>query len=471
VSGDAQAPWTFELKVVPGLPWAYDVVFLPDARPADPDLPDLPPFRFQAHFTSGRYDVLLPGRGEYTKVAGRVVFGEEGKFPGVPGARVTAVGTADVAVQQTTSSTAVTDAGGDFTVVLLAKGPIVLRVEPGQKSKLFHPKQFDLAPSAAWDSQKVNDIANAVLDLGPAPIARELAVQVLDETMTTPVASAILQVTSADGVSFTAVTGSSGVAKVNLIDGAHRVAVLPPPESPYAASYADLDVAEGASPNKMLLLAKRPVIEGKVVRHASGAGVGGALVTLSTNHLPALGDVSLGLQDESFSVVTAADGTFRVAVDPAPYALSVIPPAGSGLPRYSQPVIDLTGGDKLVSVPLPEGALVYGTVTRASPDTGSGKVGAIPVPDAQVRFFYEVAAGASVADLWSGSQEATFAAAVQVAGAARTLADGTYTAVVPVLVQVDGKYGGGIPTPGEANDAGPGTAASFGLPDTDVDSL
>jgi hypothetical protein len=198
--------------------------------------------------------------------------------------------------------------------------------------------------------------------------------------------------------------------------------------------------------------------------------VGGALVTLSTNHLPALNDVSLGLQDESFSVVTAADGTFRVAVDAAPYALSVVPPSASGLPRYSQPVIDLTGGDKLVTVPLPEGALVFGTVTRASTDPGSGKVGAVPVPDAQVRFFYEVAAGASVADLWSTSQEATFAAAVQVAGAARTASDGTYTAVVPVLVQVDGKFGGSGPVPGE-NGADAGTAASFGLPDTDVDSL
>lgn len=454
----ADGPWTFEIRVVPGLPWPYDVVFLPDPNIADPDLRKLPPFRTQVQFTSERHDIFLPARGEYMKVSGRVVF--NGHI-GVAGARVIASGQSDYATLGVSSTTAITDETGSFSMILLARSRVVLRAEPGDSSSVFRPKEFEISPPLGSERFEMNDASGLLLDLGEQPELRSISVQVLNSSMNEPIANAIVQVTSDDGLSITGVTDGTGIVKLVVVDGTYRVAVMPPQESIYAARIADMEVTPESSPSFLLLLDRRAVICGRVIRQSTGQGVEGAVVTFSTNRLPSFGNVSLGLQDISFTTLTDMNGEFKVSVDPGRYALVVVPPIESGLPRYSQPVVDLSSGDSSMTIPVPEGALIYGKVTRAT--TKSGKFEPVPVSNVQLKFYYYTPKGASVADMWAGAEEPTFAASVQIASTARTLADGTYTAIVPVLLNNnDGNmYGGNEETP----------ATGFGLPSTEVNPL
>ena len=458
---DASAP-TYTMKIASGLVQPFQVAFLPDARPDDTDLPALPPYFVTTQLTGGRFDLLLPGRSEYTRVSGNVVMHDGGKAGVVASAQVTcSTATTDKATTSL-SSVATTTAEGRFDVVVLGQGPVTLRVSPGAASPLFAVKEFALTPkTGAVDA--TSKIDAGTLDLGDRPPTRDIAVQVLDTAQQTAIASALVQATADDGTSTVAVTGSDGVAKLALLDGHYKLAVMPDPSTPFAATWVDLAVDSAVNANRMMLLAPRLAVTGKVVRQSTGAGVPRAVVTLATNRVNALLDVSQGLQEVAFTATTADDGSFTLAVDPGRYALTVVPPAESRLARYSQPDLTLAGGNQVMSVPLPEAALIHGVVTRQSTDATAGAAGTTPVAGAHVQLFYDVPAGGTLANVWS-VQDAALAAMVQLAGEATSDANGHFSMVVPLLLATsdgafsDGK-GGQTATPG-----GLGESTTFGLP-------
>ena len=458
---DATTP-TYTMKIAAGLVQPFQVAFIPDPRPDDADLPALPPYFVTTQLAGGRFDLLLPARSEYSRVSGNVVMHDGGKAGVVAGAQVTcSTATTDKATTSL-SSVATTTADGRFDVVVLGQGPVNVRVSPGASSPLFAVKEFQVMPKAGAPNT-THKIDAGTLDLGDRPPARNLAVQVLDTTQTTAIESALVQATADDGTSTVAVTGSDGIAQLKLLDTHYKLAVMPDPSTPFAAAWVDLTVDATVNPNRMMLLAPRLVVSGKVIRQATGAGVGGTVVTLATNRVNALMDVSQGLQEVSFTATTAADGTFTLAVDPGRYALAVAPATDSRLARYSLPDLTLAGGNQMMTVPLPEAALIHGVVTRQATDATAGAAGSMAVAGAHVQLFYNVPAGGALADVWS-VQDAALAAMVQLAGEATSDANGHFSMVVPLLLATsdgafsDGK-GGQTATPG-----GLGESTTFGLP-------
>ncbi|MBM4398386.1 MAG: hypothetical protein FJ087_22185, partial [Deltaproteobacteria bacterium] len=371
----------------------------------------MPPSYLAALFGAGRFDILLPARTEYTTVTGVVARGAQNEEP-VRGARVTAT-VAQPLSQKTVRNSAITDDEGRFSIVVTGQGAITVRVEPGKDSPLF------------------------------------------------------VQVTTPGGATRTSSTGKDGVAKLSIPDGTYTLAVMPPAGSELAAKWVPLSVS--ADMQTLLPLDPRVRLAGRVVRNADDVPVANAVVTLVTNRVASLGSVSEALQDVSFDAVTEADGSFVVFVDPGRYALSVEPPPESGLGRFAHPDLAITDAAAVaalqVKVPLPAGVLVHGQVFRQATGTESNTPKAVPVPGARVRFFFEVPAAMSEA-VWSLRHDASFAAMLQLAGAAESDGAGRFGAVVPAIEALpigngkgvgywDGETGMG-PAPGGEPSAGAG---------------
>jgi len=443
--------WTFSLRLLPGIP--YTITFLPSEDPARGVLARLPTWSFSAQFTKsdGGYQVLLPAKSDYLKsvIQGVVLLDESGTQP-VEGARVSVKG-ADL-----TATDAYTDAKGIFRLVVPpAAATITLRVEPGKGAPGFPIREFTYEDGA----QTLLADATPRFVVGPVPPVRDVLIQVyhVSSASLVPVPGARVE---ADGVaglgtaSGYTVTGADGVAHLTLFQGLYALAVIPPEGSPFAARVSPLDL--DANPDTSVFhvpLDARAKIHGVVIRDTDGAPVPGAVVTFQTNRVQAFEGASSNLMDLTVTAVSDASGAFEVPVDPGVHALTVIPPAASGLARFSQPDVTLTDGDADLTVRLVPGVLVRGRLVAEA--TGA------PVAGAQVQFFFQTAPG--FRENWS-SISSSFAAAVQTAGVAITNAAGVYSVIVP--------RGEGEPAGEAAPTGSPATNGSadvgFGLPAVEV---
>ena len=453
---------TYTIKVLGNR--VYELAFLPDD-------PALPPYYMSALFTSGRFDILLPDPSEYTRVEGVVVRGPKESPEPVRGARVTA-SVAQPLGQKSVQAAALTDEQGVFSLIVTGKGAIRLRVEPGKESPLFDPKEFDTGVEAQVGEVGVVRKLAEPLNVGPILPVRRVTVQVVDQDA--PVRGALLDISTQGGASLTGATDSNGVAVFDCPEGTYRLAVMPPPGSRVAAAIFPLVVDKDLTARPALSL--RPRLKGKVVRGSTGDGVAGAVVVVSTNRILALGDVARALQEVAFEATSDPSGAFELYLDEGRYALTVVPPGESGLARFAHPDLPFGQGNWAVTIPLPEAVLLHGQVFRLDP-SGAPE----PLASAQVSFFFDAGRYTTI---WSIEQDSSFAADVQLAGAAITDAAGRFKVVVPTIAQEGAsKGGGGAIAP--ATGAGPDTQGAnasyesgsdsgsnaFGLPDVDVEPM
>lgn len=449
---------TFVLRLLPGL--TYSLAFIPDLE--DDDLPDLPVHDVSAQFSkSGRFDIVLPSRKQYldAKFTGLVVLDEAGSQP-VEGARVTgSVG------DGTSGTTATTDGLGVFTLVLPpGQGLVTLRVEPGQSSPPFPEFEFVYAEGLT----ELAAMATPRFVVGPVPPEREIILQVVnvtdDSLVPVPQARVEAHGQAAGGkASGFGIAGSDGVVKMTLLEGVYSLTIMPPAGSMFASNQTVLDLETKKNEEVFVVpLGRREKIQGRILRMEGGEGVPGAVVTLQTNQVSAFEGAQQGTQDFSVDVVTDAIGGFEVYVDPGLYAISVVPPAWSGLARFSQPSVDLTVGDAALNVSLPDGALVRGHLQRIDAD---GK--AVPLDSAQVQFYFEAPEDKLGGGYWALDQT-SFATAIQLAGSSTVDDQGAFSLVVPQLdlTLIDG----GEPRPGtDPPYNGDATSKSaYGLPAVEV---
>ncbi len=408
--------WTFVLRVLPGV--SYTVTFVPADDPARGPLAQLPTHVFTAQFAQSQtgFQVLLFSKKEYldASVQGVVFLDEAGTQP-VRSARVSS------AASGMKGTTAVTDDKGVFRVIAPpGTGPLTLRIEPGKDAPLFPIREFLYEGGVS----ELTSLAVPRFVVGPVPATREILVQVFSvvgQTLT-PVPQALVEADgrAGDGLaSGYSVTGSDGVARLVLLEGVYALSVVPPEGSPYAARVSALDLV--ANPDATVFhvpLSERATVKGTVVREDNGRPVPGAVVTLQSERLQAFEGSPIAPREVTAGAQTDADGAFEVAVDPGVYAVTVIPPASSGLARFGQPGVDLTGGDATMTVRLRAGSLVRGQVVAA----GSGSV-----PGAKVELFLPVSRG----DAEPTFAGASFASSLQTVGSAVTDAAGRFSVVVP----------------------------------------
>ncbi len=439
--------WTFALRLLPGIP--YEVTFIPSDDPARDALVQLPTYTFSAQFSKSEtgFKVLIPSKTDYlaSSIVGVVFLDEAGAQP-VQGAKVSSVGSG------MKGTTAVTDDKGVFRIVVPpGTGDLTLRVEPGKGSPPFPIREFTYAGGA----RELAADATPRFVVGPVPPVRDVLVQVFSVVGQTLVAVPQARV-EADGkagegtASGYSVTGSDGIAHLSLMEGVYALAVIPPEGSAYAARVSTLDLGANQDTNVFHVpLSPRTRIAGGVVRDDEGTPVAGAVVTLQSDRVSAFEGTSLAAYEATASAVTGEDGTFEVLVDPGVYAITAIPPASSGLARFGQPEVDLTGGDAQVVVRLVRGTLLRGRVLGA----GSGA----PVPDAQIQLFFDVP-DKEVTPTFVGT---SYASSIQTVGSTGTDADGRFSVVVP-----------DTGAPGDFRDGGengPGSGdTGFGLPAVEV---
>ena len=445
---------TFTLPLLRGV--AYEIAFIPDF--ADATLADLPVFYVSAQFSkAGRFDVVLPSKKEYlaARFTGVVVLDEEGNTP-VAGARITGnVG------DGTAGTSATTDDKGLFTMVLPpGQGLVSLRVAPGEGSPLFPQREFVYQEGVS----QLTGAATPRFVVGPVPPVRDIILQVVhvNEGSLEPAAQALVEARGlADGgeASGFGITDESGIVELTLLEGVFSLTVMPPSGSRFAAKQMVLDLeAKKDDAVFVVPLGSRQRITGTVIRMESGEGLHGAVVTLQTDQVEAFAGAQHGLQDFSVDVVTDETGGFVVFLDAGPYALTVTPPKWSGLARFSQPNIDLTGGDAQLNVALPESALVRGSVTSATDGA--------EIPGAQVQFYFT--APDKMGDAYWALDETSFAAAIQLAGSTSVSDEGIFSLVIPVLDVSE--YDTDVPPGTEIGNGGGDSSAktSYGLPAVEV---
>lgn len=439
--------WTFVLRLLPGI--LYSTTFIPATEPARGVLAQLPTFSFTAQFAKSEsgFRVVLPSRKEYEDsiIRGVVFLDETGTQP-VRGAKVTTV------APGMKGTSAITDEQGVFQIVAppgtLA---LTLRIEPGKGSLVFPVRDF-LYPGGAAE---LSTGATPRFVVGPVPPVRDILLQVFSVSgqVLSPVSQARVEAEGQAGgglASGYAMTGPDGVARLSLLEGVYALAVIPPEGSPYAARVNTLDLEASKDTNVFHVpLSPRVKVSGLVVRDRDGMPVPKAVVTLQSDRITAFEGTSFSSMEFTVSAVSDADGSFNVLLDPGIYAFTAIPPQASGLARFGQPEVDLTGGDAAVTVRLVEGALVRGRVLAG----GSGE----PVFGAQVQTFFEILNGA-VRPAFVGT---SYASSIQTVGSAVTGADGRFSVVVPDFGAegLGGQYGEDLPG---------GDAQGFGLPAVEV---
>jgi hypothetical protein len=440
--------WTFSLFVLPHVP--YTLTFLPDERPNSVDLTALPTFVSAGVFDEPvtNYRFLLPSKQAYiaSTIVGVVTFDTEGLLP-VQNAVVTGF------AGGIKGTKAVTDSQGRFKVVLPPdEWGLTLRVEPVAKDATFVGREFyyDALPK---------DLRTVRLVLGEQPQKYRLLVHVYgvsgQDIVPVPLAGVIAERVGQGEIGYQAsVTGKDGVAPMTLFAGSYRVVVTSPMDSPFATKEFMVNVS---SDNQVFhaQLPKRSVVKGVVASVDENTPVSSAVVTVQTNSLFALSGEPSSAPEVSTTVVTDENGAFSVMLDPGRYAVTVVPPAGSKLARFSQPLLEVGEEDLFLKISLPKGVLVKGKVRSA--------VDGVPLPTAQVQFYFKVGAQGGYSGTWS-LQDSAFGQVVQLAGFTKSDNLGQFQVMLPPInaersePRFTGADNGGEP-------------ASFGLPGIEVQKM
>ncbi len=431
---------TFEIAVQAGL--EYEFTFVPTD-------PNLPPHVFSRAFAgSTTLDVALPPVDHYLQIDGVVLADNVSNAP-VPGAIITCVGNAP------SCTTATTDSEGRFTLTMEpGRASVTLRVAPGKTSIAFPVRLFAYNSEAPLEADGFQ-----VLVVGPIPVSRNVSLQVVGDGPDGMVGIASAQVlvsglAGGGGVTASGLTDAMGRLSLPLLDGVYAVAVLPGSDSRFASTQVSLELATLEGGAFVIRLEARPRLTGQVIDRESGAPVQNVAVSLMTSRLDVFDNLSDSLPDVSFSTLTDNNGRFESGYDPGRYAVSVTPSSQSGLPRFSQPDLALSGGDKSLTIRMSPASLVKGRISDAS---GAAVAGA------QVQFFFHLPKNAADSE-WA-LQDNSFSNSIQIAGTCRTDATGAYALVLPLIgtatdkgdASYSGEPTGGV-TPG--TDASPDAGAN-----------
>jgi hypothetical protein len=169
------------------------------------------------------------------------------------------------------------------------------------------------------------------------------------------------------------VTGSADLA---LLPGStaslrnYEVAVVPPPDSPYAIKcVAKLPLSSGGSaamPTSpaAFVLARRTVLSGTVRRADQVAVAGVVIVATRTANDPST-PCAAAVSVQPATATTDATGAFRLYLDPGTYRIDYDPPAGTPAPRLTETgyVVSAPTAPTSITRPqtLPAGAVLEGT--------------------------------------------------------------------------------------------------------------
>lgn len=244
------------------------------------------------------------------------------------------------------TSTAVPDAQGIFYLRL----PFVRSIDQRADSENVFPATVDitLKPSSSdvrLPTVTVPGIELAGADLGTfyigdVPESHSLSGVVLDSTGR-PIADCQLRYTAENigngSLTLQGQTDSTGHFATTLPEGSYKVKVIPDLLSSSVMQTVNIELTGDQSTN--INLPDRPLLSG-VVTDSNGAPAAG--VTVKAKRLSTVSGVEDGVV-RSYSVNTAADGSFELPVDFGRYSVTFIPSAASGLPRSLPKVAYITG--------------------------------------------------------------------------------------------------------------------------------
>jgi protocatechuate 3,4-dioxygenase beta subunit len=148
-----------------------------------------------------------------------------------------------------------------------------------------------------------------------------------------------------------------------VIAGTYDVTVKPPATSPFRSRTVTMDLAEGQGV-KGIELERRVEVDG-VVTGWDGAPVAGASVRAFVQDA---GADSV----PDYQTKTDEDGRFSWFIDPGPWSVLAIPPAGSPYPRVPAQLIEFEGERQTVELELPLPRLIQGSVTGPGGEPVSG---------------------------------------------------------------------------------------------------
>jgi hypothetical protein len=349
----------------------------------------LPPFRTEVELNPSLM-VTLPGTADLGRLDG-VLLSELGDPLGGFVARAIRAG-------RLVSNRALTDNDGRFQIRFARPGPaeaaLPMTIEIAASDGTLSRPRLTVTVSPGEAPTELG-----TLTMPPSPAAAVLNIPVLGterDGVRVKIAGATLRMTTtietAKPVTATFVsevlTGGDGMAQVALVPGTvdanrvYRLAVLPPPGSPFAARcFAAYEVGPASDVPRTgaaIELDRKPVLRGRVLspdgdplsRVAVTAAPIGPPPKKSCGALPAASGVTL----------TTSEGSFELALDPGAYAITYEAPEGSPHPWLSETVT--LDSSVLREIRLAPGRAIEGQVlTSATPTPG------VPAPSCEVRLY------------------------------------------------------------------------------------
>jgi hypothetical protein len=342
-----------------------------------PQSGDLPPVYDQDDLeaeaddgTTQSLDPFLVEDGDIV-LTGRVVAGD-----GVNSLGIDSLDVRIVDVGRRVSSSARTDANGEFTLVL--RDPVAnatLEVAPTADNPGYPTVRTEIDVGAEAEPIDLGDISlGAVL----APVRFQARVVDADGV---PVPNASLSVRGSVGngevTALLTADADGNIDSSALPPATYEAFVYGPPESTTAGILVEdqLDVPS-SNADLVFTLPRRVSFNGRVVDPDDANLAGASLTLLRIGDIDGVREPVLGDTLIQFSAVSDAAGQFDVALDPGRYRLTTRPPPGSTAPGNSE-IVNVTEAGLRRNVNLPDRAFVVGAVLF------DGQ----PVPSAYVRVF------------------------------------------------------------------------------------
>lgn len=361
LSGVDKDGFGYALAVLPGRRYAGSF------RPEDPALPRHLFMVTPEEVATGRFDVVLPARGDYQKVTGRVMRGD---YVPIPNARIVVLSTARDVIGVATSE----DVRGLFEV-LVPPGvtEVLVKVESTPNSPVF--PEFVAGPWAVSTSESLDLIVPA-LPASTEPVTAVLRVleQKVDDsfvaTSTEPaVGRAVTIVGVFDGGALrrTGTTNERGEVTFTLLPGAYECLVSSPPHAAAATwhGHVNLGVQDGYAKVATLTeitLAARPPLIGRVVDVFGRPVESGRLVF--ERRVEWREGMSLVAAPAPFETELGADGLYALRVDPGRYDVTVSPALETGAPNSFETDLLVTAEGLRFDLELPPPDLLHLTVAR-----------------------------------------------------------------------------------------------------------
>jgi hypothetical protein len=168
-------------------------------------------------------------------------------------------------------------------------------------------------------------------------------------------------------------TDKDGVAHLILLPGTadqprqYTVTVKPPPTSEYAArcfpGYAVATAPAGPTRVGTRIDVVRKLEVAGQVTDGNGAPQPDVIMTATRQAVTGPQDCGLDVLSGQSTVTTAADGSYKLALDPGRYRLEYEPPMGSGSPVFVEPDVLVDKALPQRPVTLPGGVVAMGVVT------------------------------------------------------------------------------------------------------------